>query len=205
MKKLLAAAILLLSAANVFGQQSQPSPEPQTADVLRINTELVQTDVMVFDRQGHFVDNLTRDQFELKVDGKPQSISFFDRLRAGSASEEAQLAAARGIARPPGATDTVSPLDTGRTLFFIVDDLHLSRQSVERTRKLLLHFIDHEMGQNDQVAILSTSGEVGLLQQLTSDKVVLRAAVERLKFRVERETDIDAGARMSEYQAFNII
>ncbi|OLE54076.1 MAG: hypothetical protein AUG51_09535 [Acidobacteria bacterium 13_1_20CM_3_53_8] len=204
MKKLLAAAILLLSAANVFGQQSQPSPEPQTADVLRINTELVQTDVMVFDRQGRFVDNLTRDQFELRVDGKPQSISFFDRLRAGSASEEAQLAAARGISRTSGAMETVSPLDTGRTLFFVVDDLHLSRQSIERARRLLLHFIDNEMRQNDQVAVLSTSGEVGLLQQLTTNKVVLRAAVERLNFRAERETDLEE-PRMSEYQAFNII
>lgn len=206
MKKLLAAIILSLCSAAVFGQQqSKPSPEQQTGDVVRINTELVQTDVSVFDQQGHFVEGLTRDDFELTVDGKPQKISFFDLLRAGSSSEEAQLAAARGVTRSSNTNERVAPLDAGRTIFFLIDDLHLSRQSVERTRSLLLHFIDSEMRQNDQVAILSTSGDVGLLQQLTSDKVVLRAAVERLKFRSEREPDVDSGAKMSEYQAYNII
>lgn len=206
MKKLLAAIILSLCSAAVFGQQqSKPSPEQQTGDVVRINTELVQTDVSVFDQQGHFVEGLTRDDFELTVDGKPQAISFFDLLRAGSSSEEAQLAAARGLTRSSNTNERVAPLDAGRTIFFLIDDLHLSRQSVERTRSLLLHFIESEMRQNDQVAILSTSGDVGLLQQLTSDKVVLRTAVERLKFRSEREPDVDSGARMSEYQAYNII
>ncbi|OLE54078.1 MAG: hypothetical protein AUG51_09545 [Acidobacteria bacterium 13_1_20CM_3_53_8] len=72
---LLTSCALLLS---VPAQQNQPQQSQQSDDVVRITTDVVQTDVMVFDRQGHFVDNLTRDQFELKVDGKPQSISTRD-------------------------------------------------------------------------------------------------------------------------------
>ena len=59
---------------------------------------LVQTDVMVFDRGGNFIDGLKRDQFSLKIDGKSREISFFELVKAGSRSEEAQLAAARGQA-----------------------------------------------------------------------------------------------------------
>ena len=73
-----------------------PATAQQKPDeVVRVNTDLVQTDFMVFDKQGNFVDGLKRDQFVLKVEGKPRPISFFDRLAAGSRSEEAQLAAAR--------------------------------------------------------------------------------------------------------------
>jgi hypothetical protein len=45
--------------------QTQKPPSQQPDDVIRINTELVQTDVMVFDKKGHFVEGLQREQFEL--------------------------------------------------------------------------------------------------------------------------------------------
>src|SRR5688500_13545231 len=80
----------ILSAA----QESKPSSAQNTPDeVVKITTELVQTDVMVFDKQGKFVDGLKADQFELRVDGKPQPIAFFEKIRAGTVNEEAQLAA----------------------------------------------------------------------------------------------------------------
>nr|MBA3242575.1 VWA domain-containing protein [Acidobacteriota bacterium] len=40
-----------------------------------------------------------------------------------------------------------------------------------------------ELGQNDEAAVTSASGQIGFLQQLTDEKVVLRAAVERLNVR----------------------
>src|SRR5829696_1486718 len=79
------------SAVSATAQQ----PQNQNPDVVRVNTSLVQTDVMVFDKQGKFVDDLKREQFVLKVDGKPREISFFELVKAGSSTEEAQLAAAR--------------------------------------------------------------------------------------------------------------
>src|ERR1700730_10446325 len=173
----LAMRFLFLSAAcwacasPVFAQEQ--TPVRQGPDVVRVNTSLVQTDVMVFDKQGGFDDGLKREQFALKVDGKPRDISFFERMVAGSRSEEAQLAAARGnlAGGKPGAV----PLDRGRTVFFFIDDLHLSPSGVKQTRMLLQRFIDHEMGQNDEAAITSSSGQIGFLQQLTEDKGVLRA------------------------------
>ena len=86
---LLALAVLQVSQL-AHGQQPQ---KPADDNVLRINTELVQTAVTVIDKQGRSVDGLSRDQFELTVDGKPRPISFFERITAGS-PREAQLTAA---------------------------------------------------------------------------------------------------------------
>jgi VWFA-related protein len=151
---------------------------------------------MVFDKQGTFVDGLKREQFVLKIDGKPREISFFEKVIAGSRNEEAQLAAARGGAGAGGAV----PLDRGRTVFFFVDDLHLSLGSNKQTRMMLQRFIDQEMGQNDDVAISSSSGQIGFLQQLTDDKTVLLAAMARLLGRSYRHTDSQRPV-MTEYQA----
>jgi VWFA-related protein len=184
-------AILTVAGFAAFAQQK---PD----DVVRVNTTLVQTDFMVFDKQGNFVDGLKRDQFVFKVDGKPREISFFDRLMAGSRSEEAQLAAARGAATPGGPAPV--PLDRGRTVLFFIDDLHLSPSSATYTRRMLKRFIEADMKQNDRAAIASTSGLLGFLQQLTDNKSVLTAAAERVRS-LEMALQTAEYPPMTEYQA----
>ncbi len=183
----------------IAGQSGAGRQDPD--DVIRVYTELVQTDVMVFDKRGSFVDKLRKEDFELKVDGKVRPIEFFDRVRAGSIDEERQLKAARGA--PSSAaqeTEAPVPLDRGRTIFFYIDDLHLAQSSVTAARKLINGFIAKEMSQNDEVAITSASGQIGFLQQLTDNKTVLRTAVERLKARPYSVRDFDRPP-MTEYQA----
>lgn len=187
---------LLLSLNGVVAQT------PQQADVLRVYTELVQTDVMVFDKQGNFVNDLKREDFELRIDGKPKQVEFFERVTAGSVNEEAQMAAARGGSRRSGSTAAV-PLDRGRPIFFYVDDFHLDLQSVRSTQKLINNFVDREMGQNDEAAITSASGQIGFLQQLTDNKAVLRKAASRLNYLPYRVRDAEHPS-MSEYQALLI-
>ena len=159
---------------------------------------------MVFDKQGRFVNGLNQSDFELRIDGKPQPVQFFERITAGSANEEAQLLAARGLAPGPNVKEPKSvPLDRGRLVFFYVDDLHLRTSDVPYTRKLLLSFIDKDMGQNDMAEITSVTGQVGFLQQLSDNKTVLRAAVDRLRARPYFVTDLERPP-MTEYQAIQI-
>ncbi|HWS98981.1 MAG TPA: VWA domain-containing protein [Pyrinomonadaceae bacterium] len=175
------AALLLLTAGSTtaFGQQTPP--QDKTDDVVRISTELVQTGVTVVDKQGRFVDGLKPEQFELKVDGQPVTPSFFERVTAGTVREEklAEAAVAAGKTAAPAAPAASSY--RGRTIIFFVDDLHLSLDGLGRTRGALKHFIDEQMTPLDQVAFVSTTGQMGFLQQFTDNKTVLRAALERLK------------------------
>jgi VWFA-related protein len=182
--------------------QTSESKGQDQPDVLRVYTELVQTDVMVFDKQGRFVNGLKREDFELRIDGKLKPIEFFEKITAGGSNEESQIAVARGSSPQPNATGPVvpTPLDRGRPIFFYVDDLHLDLAALATTRKLITHFIDNELGQNDEAAIASASGQIGFLQQLTDNKAVLRAALERLKLRPYSVRDSERPV-MSEYQA----
>ena len=172
--------------------------------MVRVYSDLVQTDVMVFDKQGRFVNGLKREDFELKIDGKPRPVEFFERIVAGSSSEEVQLAAARGKAAPAGETSTAGavPLDRGRLIFIYVDDLHMSAGSLLRMRKLLQTFVEQNIGQNDLAAVTSASGTIGFLQQLSDNKAVMRAAIERLSPR-PGINDLQR-PRMTEYQALQI-
>ncbi|HWT03540.1 MAG TPA: VWA domain-containing protein [Pyrinomonadaceae bacterium] len=193
-------AALLLSAAHVAPVRAQGE---QDDEVLRIKTELVQTDLMVFDKQGRFVEGLGPEQFELTLDGKPRPVSFFERIVAGSNTEAAQLAAMPGGAAAKSAGQSKAPPSSpgaGRVIFFFLDDLHLNESSLARARQALAEFVETEMGQDDRVAIVSASGQVGFLQQLTDYKPMLREAISRLKNK--RVSEAYSGrTQITEYQA----
>ncbi|HXQ73554.1 MAG TPA: VWA domain-containing protein [Pyrinomonadaceae bacterium] len=195
-----ASCVLLLVWSNVGAQTTQTTPQKPQEDVVRVYTELVQTDVMVFDKQGRFVNGLTKENFELRIDGKPRPIQAFEQITAGS-DEETQLAAARGattvnLKRP-------APLDRGRIVFFYIDDFHMNLEGIVAARKVINAFLDKQMGQNDQAAITSATGQIGFLQQLTTDRMVLHKALERVTPGNYAVRDIDRPP-MSEYQAMLI-
>ena len=193
----LAPLLFLLAVWPLAHAQTTTPPPKSQDDVVRVYTELVQTDVMVFDRQGRFVDGLTKENFELRIDGKPRPIEAFEMIAAGS-DEESQLAAARGatginLKRPV-------PLDRGRIIFFYVDDFHMDLAGMAAAKKLIKAFIEKEMGQNDQAAIASATGQIGFLQQLTSDRTILNLAMDRLIPRSYSVRDSDRPP-MTEYEA----
>jgi len=197
-------ALLILGLAAAAQQAQQPSspPPPQDDEVVRVDSELVLTSVTVVDKQGKFVEGLGREQFELRVDGKPVPASFVERVSAGSVRERALTAPRAGetAAAPPRAE---SGADRGRVIVFFVDDMHLSSESLQRTRKVISDFVENDMGLGDQVAIASATGSVGFLQQFADNKAVLRAALARLSHRNFNVRDNDQ-VPMTEYQALRI-
>ncbi|MEK6335189.1 MAG: VWA domain-containing protein [Acidobacteriota bacterium] len=198
--------LVLLSNFTLFVSpslaQKQSQQNPNADDVVRVKTELVQTDVTVVDKRGNFVDGLKAEQFDLRVDAKSTSLAFFDQVAAGSPTEEKQLAASRkGVASGAGPESrTETGADRGRLIFFFVDDVHLSGASMARARALLSRFVENKMGVNDRVAVVSTSGQIGFLQQLTDNKAVLREAIARLNYKSNPETTASQ-VRISEVDA----
>jgi len=63
-----------------------------------------------------------------------------------------------------------------------VDDLGLSFESTNRTRQALRKFVDQQMQPDDLVAIVRTSAGAGALQQFTSDRRQLHAAIDRVRW-----------------------
>ena len=100
--RIFSAGVLSLTAtAVVFAQR----PTSDETDVIRISTELVQTGVVVLDKQGRFVEGLKPDQFLLRVDGKPVTPAFFEHVIAGTVNEQRlEAAVARGASATPAPT-----------------------------------------------------------------------------------------------------
>jgi VWFA-related protein len=201
---ILCAAVLLLC---VFGPSVfawQEAGGAQAEEVVRVSAELVQTGVSVFDRQGRFVDGLKREDFELRVDGRPVPITFFENIVAGSLRD--RLARAAAVGGPTAKVAEAAPSFRQRTVVFFLDDRHLSLDSVARARGMLLDFIDRELGEGDLVAVASASGRIGFLQQFTDNREVLRAAVARLGHvpYVVSDYGQNPGGAMTEYMALTI-
>ncbi|HVF43131.1 MAG TPA: VWA domain-containing protein [Pyrinomonadaceae bacterium] len=208
----LSAALCLFACALAHAQQQSSNPaRERDDDVIRITSELVQTDVAVFDKRGRFVEDLKPEQFELQVDGRVQPVIFFERVTAGSRSEESQLAAAargRGAVRPPE-SNAAAPAEAeqperGRLIFFFLDDMHMSGASLARARESLQRYVETGLGPYDQAAVVSASGQVGFLQQLTDNRVVLRAAVKRLGYR-QSPASFNGKMSLSEYEASQVL
>lgn len=178
--------------------QTQTTPAPQKPDeVVRVETELVQTDVTVFDRDGKFVEGLGREQFEVKVDGRVVPVVFFERAGTGSLKERTTT---------PGATPAAAAPRTvarGRRVAFFLDDVHLSADSLERVRKTIGGFVEREMMPGDSVLISTATGQLGFLQQFTDNRGVLRVALARLTFKPFNVRDSEQ-VPMTEYQALKV-
>jgi VWFA-related protein len=186
---------LMFMAAAAYAQDPKPD-EP-----IRIDTNLIQTDVTVLDKSGNFVDGLGQEQFVLKIDGKPVKVDFFERVLSSPGAEG-------GVKRPDGEkkANTASPVTSlrERKIVFFIDDFHLGLDSLGRTRSAIKHFIDYDMMPNDQVGIFTSSGQLGFLQQFTNNRSVLHAAVNRLRAipNVVRDSDHPP---MPEYIAVRIM
>jgi VWFA-related protein len=193
-RRVLCSSLILCSLlVPIFGQQPQPPPPQQSAakqqnpprddeDVVRITTNLVQVDVVVT-KDGKQVTDLKPEDFELFEDGHQQKITNFSYVSnvPGTAANNAPAPLAKDKSAPviPAA---VRPRDVRRTVALVVDDLGMSHESMGLARRQLRKFVDEQLQPNDLVAIIRTGGEVGALQQFTTDKRLLHSAIEHLKW-----------------------
>ena len=171
-------------------QSKQPARQQSDDDVVRVSTSLVQVDAVVLDKDGRAVTDLRPEEFRLVEDGKPRTItefSFVSTADAANASSDtpaetktrASEGPASNVAAPPVA---LGPARARRTIAFLVDDVGLSFETTAYVRKALTKFVDEQMQPGDLVAIIRTSGGAGSLQQFTSDRRQLRAAIEHLRW-----------------------
>lgn len=191
------AALLLISpitglaqnpnAPNPAGQiapKPNQAPNPEDDDVVRISSNLIQLDVTVTDKDGRPISDLGPGDFEVQENGHNRTISNFSFIGAGSNSSLG-LAGARtenGPVRPPVTPARVRTEQVHRTFALVVDDLGLSFESMHRVPDALRKFVDQSMQPGDLVAIIRTGGGSGALQQFTTDKAVLHAAIDRLRW-----------------------
>ena len=194
MKKLFCFFALILSICGaVFGQSTNPTP-PAGEEVVKITTNLIQIDVTVTDKNGKTVPGLGRDDFEVYENGELQNISNFSFVSgaatAGATVTGGETSGSGQPARGPAAP--LTRIQVRRAIAIVVDDLNLSFESVFSTRIALRKFVNEQMQPNDLVAVIRTGGGVGALQQFTSDKRLLLAAIEKIRWNPLGTAGLDA-------------
>src|SRR5437016_4959895 len=79
----LATALLLIAAAPLAAQAPAPSPSPRREAppvTFAVEVGYVEVDAIVTDRAGQPVRDLTREDFVVLEDGKPQTIELFTQI-----------------------------------------------------------------------------------------------------------------------------
>ena len=175
--------ILLLATAAVGQVQrptASPTPLPDEPDVVKITTSLIQVDVTVTDSRGRVITDLKPEELEIYENGKKQPISNFSFVSNVRERVEKQNRVEKNAPVIP--TTPLKEESVRRTVALVVDDLTLSFESTYYVRQALKRFVDEQMQEGDLVAIIRAGAGIGALQQFTSDKRMLHAAIEKVRW-----------------------
>lgn len=189
-RSLLSLTIIFNLLISVSGQNlpASPTPQPQqqdSDDVVRITANLVQVDAVVTDGEGRIVTDLRPEEIEIREDNRPQKITNFSFVSVEpSTTTKPNVGNPVSIDKtaPPVPATILRPEQVRRTIALVVDDLGISFESIGFVQKALRKFVDQQMQPGDLVAIIRTSAGMGALQQFTSDKRLLYAAIERVRW-----------------------
>ncbi|MBK8465756.1 MAG: VWA domain-containing protein [Chloracidobacterium sp.] len=184
MRKVAPFVVLFMLCLSVFGQQQTPTPEAspnQDNDVVKITTKLVQLDLIVVDKDGNQVRNLTAADFTVLEDGKPQKITNLSYVNTEAGQSAAPAATVKEKTEvkikdaPIAPPVKISPANPGRIITFIVDDGNCAASNIgmRASKEGLEKFIREQMQPTDMVAIYQTRSGSNTLQQYTNDKARL--------------------------------
>src|SRR5271167_1971777 len=101
---------LAVLAATSIKAQDQPQPDAQTAYTLKVNSDLVLTNIVVRDKKtGEVVRGLKQSDFTILENGKPQKISTFDFESVDQATplNEATVSGMAGSAAAKSASQNI--------------------------------------------------------------------------------------------------
>ena len=141
----------------LHAQQAQPAQEAkqdqQETTTIKKDVNVVNVLATVRNKQGQIVNTLTKDDFKLEDDGKPQTIRYFSRV-------------------------TDLPL----TLGLLVDTSLSQRRLLEQERTASYTFLEDLLREwKDKAFVVHFDFEIELLQDLTNSRPKLEAALQKLE------------------------
>jgi VWFA-related protein len=162
-------ALILLA---ILAQTPAPQQPPFT---FKVEVNYVEIDAHVTDADGHFVRTLTKEDFQVLEDGKPQALTVFSMVDIPIERVDPPLFAAAAI--PPDVVSNRKPFE-GRVFVLVLDDLQTRFSRTARTRAAARQFIERYVGANDVVAVVNTSGFGKGTQDFTSNRALALKAID---------------------------
>ena len=169
---LLSIAIGTLPLRVVLAQQ--PAPQQTPDDVIRVRTKEVKLDIVVKDKKGRLVKDLSPNDFEITEDGVPQKIQsfrFVNREGADGSGETDSNAKNTEAAAPGGGTKRAAPGVTA----LVFDRLSLEARSL--ARKAGLSYAQEGMAAGDFTGVFRIDLSLVTEQSFTDDVALVKEAV----------------------------
>jgi VWFA-related protein len=190
-------AVLLLLPDVALTQSGEPpseTPRPSsrrhgifldTVDVTLINVEVVVTD-----RKGEPIHDLTIDDFEILDDGEPVEITNFYRVEGGRRAPSSLQLLPEGETPPPAVAEEYEPF----SVIILVDDVFITPQSRKRIFNSLSEQLDKILTPGTQVMVARLDPEIKIEQRFSKDRAAVATTLKRLAnirrspFAIDKET-----------------
>ena len=170
-------AVLALGLTAGAQQPPPPAQDPRQTPPLtfRSITNVVEVDAIVTDRDGAFVRDLRRDEFQILEDGKPVAIGVFSLVDIPVERPDPLLHRESTI--EPDVVTNERPVE-GRVFVIVLDSYHISPILSAATRKQAQAFVERFLGAHDLAAVVHV-GNPAAGQEFTSNRRLLLAAIDR--------------------------
>jgi VWFA-related protein len=192
-------SILFLSLLPMFAgaQETKQAPPPASAETptFPARVEQVTVDVVVLDKKAGPIPGLTKEDFVLSEDGKPQPIVSFESVVVATPRPAAAVPA------PVISSNVVTEKRRARTFVILFDDVHLSADQAWRAKGVVSAFLNTAVSDGDQVTLISAAGDAWWSATLPRGRDSLLAVLKRLDGRYVVDTSPD---RLTDYEALRI-
>jgi VWFA-related protein len=157
-------------------QTPRPAPRPNGFR-FKVNTNLVLVNVVVRDKQGNLVRGMTKDDFQLLEDGKPQTIADFGfedvdalALAGQNGPTVPGAAGAPAPAAPPPDPQTPEEMRNRRIIILFFDFTTMDPEQIDRSVTSAKRFVEKQMTPADLVGVVSLSSALRLDLDLTANR-----------------------------------
>jgi len=178
--------LVVLGAVAVLSAGQTPPSTPQTP-TFQIQVDYVEVDAIVTDRDGRFVRDLKKEDFQVFEDRKAQTISTFALVDIPVEHNDRPLFAPQPI-EPDVRTNAQA--FNGRVYVLVLDDLHVQPSHTPQVRRAARRFIQQNLGANDLMAVVHVDGRTYDSQDLTNSKALLLASVDKFLGKAERSSTL---------------
>lgn len=169
------------------------TPQAQTpqapAVTFKIDVNYVEVDATVTDDNGNFVKDLTKDDFEILEDGKPQKVDLFSLVDIPIERPERLLTGSKA----PILADVASNEQpaNGRLYLIVLDDLHTNALRSTLVKRAAKQFIENNFAANDTAAVVYTSGRTDSSQEFTNNPTLLLNSIDKFMGRKLRSPTLE--------------
>ncbi|MGH9585834.1 MAG: VWA domain-containing protein [Acidobacteriaceae bacterium] len=175
---------LAFALAPIAAQAQQQPSTTESQYTLKVNSDLVLTNVVVRDKKtGAVVHGLTARDFTILENGKPQRIATFDfeNVDEAAALDEKTISGKDGQSLFNAKTGVANPeeLRNHRLIVMFFDLTSMQPEDIERAQEAARNYINKQMQPADIVAVASLDTDLSLDQDFTQNKELLLNAVNR--------------------------